>query len=336
MPAPTFGTKSFTKVIVKSESTYGTPESFTGTTGQIIMVDGLGAIDLGIELNVGDDRTVGVRTQILANRPVITSRAPIVTWAETDADMAAFLIPFDSLATITGTGAGPYVWTWTPDQTAVDTFTGYSMLLTDGVQQYVATGCVPTEVTISGEGTGTLQYGVTWAAIDIATNADANTAVPTAPAIVPSRLFKLFTDTAFPDGAGDTEYDHVMSFTATIEPGLAMISALDGSLVAATAAYTGALNATMELTVASNAAAIDAGRWGIDEIGEQRFLRLAATTSAGYGMELRGSWIIESITPLGADQDGLVVNTVGLRAAYDQTSTKSVEVIISSPTAARP
>lgn len=336
MPSPTYGAKSFTKVIAKSESTYGTAASFAGTTGQIIMVDALGAIDLGIELNTGDDRSVGVRTQVLANRPVITSRAPVITWGETDADMASAFIPFDSLATITDSGSGPYVWTWSPSQTAVDTYKGYSLLLTDGVQQYVAKGCVPTEITLSGEGTGTLQIGTTWAAIDIATNADANTAVPTAPALVPSRLFKLYTDSAFPDGSGDTEYDHVMSFSATIEPGLTMISALDGSLVAATAAYTGVLNATMELTVASNSAAIANGAWGIDEVGEQRFLRLTALTSAGYGLELRGSWIIESITPLGADQDGLVVNTVSLRAAYDQTSGKSIEVVVTSPTSARP
>jgi len=336
MPSPTFGAKSFTKVIAKSESTYGTAATFTGAVGQIIMVDALGAIDLGIELNTGDDRTVGVRTQVLANRPVITSRAPVITWAETDADMRALPIALDSLATITATGAGPYVWTWSPSQTAVDTYKGYSLLLLDGVQQYVASGCVPTEITLSGDGSGTLQYGVTWAAIDIATNGNASTQTPAAPALVPSRLFKLYTDSAFPDGSGDTEYDHVMSFTATIEPGLTMISALDASLVAATAAYTGPLNATMELTVASNSAAIANGAWGIDEIGEQRYLRLTALTSAGYGLELRGSWIIETITPLGADQDGLVVNTVGLRLAYDQTSTKSIEIAVTSPLSARP
>ena len=255
---------------------------------------------------------------------------------ETDANTRALPIAFDALATITPTGAGPYVWTWSPTQADVDTYKGYSLLLTDGVQQYVAKGCVPTEITFSGDGDGTLQSGVTWAAIDIATNADANTAVPATPQLVPARLFLLYTDTAFPDGSGDTEYDHLMSFNVTIQPGLSMINALDGALVAATAAYLQPLNATMELTVASNAAAIANGAWGIDEIGEQRFLRLTATTSAGYGIEIRGSWIIESITPLGADQDGLVVNNVTLRLAYDQTSGKSIEVAVTSPLSARP
>ena len=116
--------------------------------------------------------------------------------------------------------------------------------------------------------------------------------------------------------------------------GVGMITALDASLTAATAALTGVLDATLTFTVASNSSATST--FPITTIGSQKFLRLVGTTSDNYGLWILGSWTIENIVPLSADTDGVVVNEVTCRLAYDTTSGKSLQVVIDSPLATAP
>jgi hypothetical protein len=113
-----------------------------------------------------------------------------------------------------------------------------------------------------------------------------------------------------------------------------MITALDGSLTAATAALTGSLDATLTLTVASNSAA--GTTFPITDIATQKYLRLFGTTSDNYGVWILGSWEIENIVPLSSDEDGLIVNEVTCRLAYDTTSGKSLEIVVDSPLSAAP
>ena len=149
---------------------------------------------------------------------------------------------------------------------------------------------------------------------------------------------QLTIDTNFPDkaGSGASAYHYLMSFNLSVTSGMTTISALEGTTSAATAAFTGALDATLTLTVASNSAAIADGAWGITEQAEQRYLRIHGTTSDNYGVWILGSWVIESVTPLSAEQDGMVVNEVSLRLAYDTTAGKSLEIICDSPLAVAP
>jgi hypothetical protein len=147
---------------------------------------------------------------------------------------------------------------------------------------------------------------------------------------------KLSTDTNFPDktGTGATDYSTIYNFNLSINTGVGMVTALDGSLTAATAALTGVLDATLTFTVASNAAA--GTTFPITDIATQKYLRLYGTTTDNYGVWILGSWEVENVVPLSADQDGVVVNEVTCRLAYDTTSGKSLEVIIDSPLATAP
>ena len=113
-----------------------------------------------------------------------------------------------------------------------------------------------------------------------------------------------------------------------------MVNALDASLTAATAGFLGALDATMTITVASNSNATTT--FPITSIGSQKFLRLIGTDSSSNGIWILGSWVVENVVPLSADQEGLVVNEVTLRLAYDTTSGKSLRIIVDSPLATAP
>jgi hypothetical protein len=147
---------------------------------------------------------------------------------------------------------------------------------------------------------------------------------------------KLSTDTNFPDkaGSGATAYASIYNFSLSITTGVGMVTALDGSLTAATAALTGVLDATLTFTVASNAAA--GTTFPITDIATQKYLRLFGTTTDNYGVWILGSWEIENIVVLSADNEGVVVNEVTCRLAYDTTSGKSLEVVIDSPLATAP
>jgi hypothetical protein len=242
---------------------------------------------------------------------------------------------FDAIGAST-TGAGPYTWTWSPTQGDVDTLVFYSFLVEDGVQKYLVRDAAPTEITMSADATGLLQAGATFAATTAATSSLAfPTAIPANPFLA-GRLMKLSTDTNFPDksGTGATAYASIYNFNLSIMTGVGMVTALDGSLTAATAALTGVLDATLTFTVASNSAA--GSTFPITDIATQKYLRLFGTTTDNYGVWILGSWEIENIVPLSSDNEGVVVNEVTCRLAYDTTSGKSLEVVIDSPLATAP
>ena len=331
----TFGAKALTRIATGSQSAFGTAAAIGTAVGEVLFSETIGSLDLGVTVDLGETISVGKRTAIQANQPTITAKAPIITIAEGPASMRTLPLIFDAIGAST-TGAGPYTWTWSPTQGDVDTLVFYSFLVTDGVQKYLVRDAAPTEITMSADATGLLQAGATFAATTAATSALAfPTAIPANPFLA-GRLMKLSTDTNFPDksGTGATDYASIYNFNLSITTGVGMVTALDGSLTAATAALTGVLDATLTFTVASNAAA--GTSFPITDIATQKYLRLYGTTTDNYGVWILGSWEIENIVVLSADNEGVVVNEVTCRLAYDTTSGKSLEIVIDSPLATAP
>jgi hypothetical protein len=332
---PTFGAKALTRIATASQAAFGTAAAIGTATGEILFNETVGSLDLGVTVDLGETVSVGKRTAIQASQPTITGKAPIITIAEGPASMRTLPLIFDAIGAST-TGAGPYTWTWSPTQGDVDTLVFYSFLVEDGVQKYLVRDAAPTEITMSADATGLLQAGATFAATTAATSVLAfPTAIPANPFLA-GRLMKLSTDTNFPDkaGTGATAYASIYNFNLTINTGVGMVTALDGSLTAATAALTGVLDATLTFTVASNSAA--GSTFPITDIATQKYLRLFGTTTDNYGVWILGSWEIENIVPLSSDNEGVVVNEVTCRLAYDVTSGKSLEVVIDSPLATAP
>ena len=331
----TYGAKALTRIATASQSAFGTAASMGTATGEILYSETIGSLDLGVTVDLGETISVGRRTAIQSTQPVITGRAPVLTIAEGPASLRTLPLIFDAIGAST-TGAGPYTWTWSPTQTDVDTLVFYSFLVTDGVQKFLVRDAAPTEITFSADANGLLQVGATFAATTVASSALAfPTALPANP-MMAGRLMKLSTDTNFPDksGTGATDFASIYNFNLSITTGVGMITALDGSLTAATAALTGVLDATLTFTVASNAAA--GTTFPITDIATQKYLRLYGTTTDNYGVWILGSWEVENVVPLSADQDGVVVNEVTCRLAFDVTSGKSLEIVVDSPLATAP
>ena len=332
----TFGAKALTRIATASQAAFGTAAAMGTATGEILFNETVGSIDLGVTVDLGETTSVGKRTAIQAGRPTITGKAPVLTIAEGPASMRTLPLVLDAIGASTSGTASPYTWTWSPTQGDVDTLVFYSFLVTDGVQKYLVRDAAPTEITFSADATGLLQMGATFAATTVESSVLAfATALPEQP-MMAGRLMKLSTDTNFPDkaGSGATDFASIYNFNLSVTTGVGMITALDGSLTAATAALTGVLDATLTFTVASNAAATTS--FPISDIATQKYLRLYGTTADNYGVWILGSWEIENVVPLSADQDGVVVNEVTCRLAYDVTSGKSLEIIVDSPLATAP
>jgi hypothetical protein len=333
----TLGAKALTRIVAASQSGFGTAASMTASVGENMFSEAIGSLDLGVTVDLGESTSVGVRTAIQAGRVVITGKNPVVSISESPSSLRTLPLIFDAIGAST-TGAGPYTWDWSPTQTDVDTPVFYSLLVGDGVQKYLVTDAIPTEITMSADASGIMQAGVTFAASTVASSALAYaTAIPSQPMLA-GRLLKLSTASTFPSKAAvsptATDYDDVLSFSLSITTGMAMVNALDASLTAATAGFLGSLDATMTITVASNSSATTT--FPITAIGTQKFLRLTGVDSNSYGVWILGSWVVENVVPLSADQDGLVVNEVTLRLAYDTTSGKSLRIIVDSPLSAAP
>ena len=335
---PTLGAKSFTKVVVKSESGYGTPATFNDANGQLLHTDIVGIVDPGVTVDLADDKSVGIRPRRVAASATITAKAPVVTFGEAPASLRTLPIIFDSLATITPSGAGPYTWAYAPSQTDVDTLKTYSLFVTDGVQSFVIDGCVPTEISLSADQSGLLQMGTTWAGRALTTSTDVSTAAFSTQFFIPGRLFGLKTHGSMitaKTGTGTAYSSYITNWNLPLMPGAAPLQVLNGSTTNVNAggvAYTGALDGTLELTIASNSAATSA--FPVGDIGTTKFVQVQGIDANGYGFTANICGVVENVTVIGSESDGLILNTVTLQLASNGTN--SILCWVDSPLSARP
>jgi hypothetical protein len=334
---PTLGAKSFTKVVVKSESGYGTPATFNDANGELLHTDIVGIVDPGVVVDLADDKSVGIRPRRVAASATITAKSPVVTFGEAPASLRTLPIVFDSLATITPTGSGPYTYAYAPSQTDVDTLKTYSLYVTDGVQKFVIDGCVPTEITLSADQSGLLQMGTTWAGRALTTSTDTSTAAFAQQYFVPGRLFGLKTHGSMitaKTGTGTAYSSYITNWSLTLMPGAAPLQVLNGStnVNAGGVAYTGALDGTLELTIASNSAATSA--FPVGDIGATKFVQVQGIDANGYGFTANVCGVVENVSVIGSESDGLILNTVTLQLASNGTN--SILCWVDSPLSARP
>jgi hypothetical protein len=335
--AVNLGTRNFTKVVAKSEAAFGTPATFNDAAGELLFLDVVGAVDQGKTLDLGDDKSAAIRAIRIANQATLTGIQPVVSFGAANISMRNLPLFFDGLSSITPSGAGPYQWAYTPSMTDLDTLKTYSLFVQDGYKSYIVDGCTPSEITISADASGLLQGGITYNARNIAETANVSTAAISTQPFLPGRLFGLSTKSTFmvKAGTGGTAYtNHLTSWSLTLTPGAAPLQAMSGSLNYGGVAYTSAMNGTLELTISSNSTA--ATIFPYDSIGTQKFIRLAGVDAAGYGLTILASCVVESVSVIGSDSDGLILNTATLQLAYDTTSTKTIEVYVDSPLSARP
>jgi hypothetical protein len=97
-------------------------------------------------------------------------------------------------------------------------------------------------------------------------------------------------------------------------------------------AYTGALDGTLELTIASNSAATSA--FPVGDIGTTKFVQVQGIDANGYGFTANICGVVESVSVIGSESDGMILNTVTLQLASNGAN--SILCWVDSPLSARP
>jgi hypothetical protein len=180
--------------------------------------------------------------------------------------------------------------------------------------------------------------GTTWAGRALTSTSDVSTAAFAQQYFIPGRLFGLKTHGSMitaKTGTGTAYSSFITNWNLTIMPGAAPLQVLNGSTTNVNAggvAYTGALDGTLELTIASNSNATSS--FPVGDIGTTKFVQVQGLDANGYGFTANICGVVENVTVIGSESDGLILNTVTLQLASNGTN--SILCWVDSPLSARP
>jgi hypothetical protein len=324
------GTTLFSKIVVQTEPTYGTGnDTNVAQYGRRMMVSPTGVINLGQTWDIGEDRTVGVRTPVITGRATLTETSP-------EFSLEAPAIPTDELPiylsaiqeiTPVDNEDGSWTWTWTPGMDGSATApASLHALVTDGNQGYHVTGILPSSITLSAESGGLTSFGFAGFAKDVAKTATAVSAgLPSVtPRSIAGRTWTAYTETSF--ATGDTAFDYLYDWSLELSSGLGPIFSQVGSTVnAGYNQFATAFGGTLSLTVGSNPAAISEF---YDKLGGTVWLRLAFADagSPAHSVNIYVAGIVRSVEPITGDVDGLTTYAIEVAVAYDPDADKAVEI----------
>lgn len=323
------GTLLFSKLVMKKETTYaGGADTDFASGGRRMTVTPSGAINLGLTYDTGEDRTVGLRTPVVASRVVETAENPEVTIdapAVTTDDLAVWLAMVEKTAGGTATGtAAPYTWS---RAIGMDSSTNapqsYAAIVADGNQSYYVKGILPTTVTIGAEASGLTTLSMSAFAKSVAKTSQATAeSLPTDARGLAGRLWSASYGTAFLSAgtAGGTAFTHLFDWSLEVNTGIAPINAQAGALTLADYnQFAGAFGGTLSLTVASNPAAVSQL---YDKLGSKTFWRLHWQDSQAtqHSADLLVCAVPTSVEVISGDNEGVVTYAVELALAYDETS----------------
>jgi hypothetical protein len=339
MPVANSGNILFSGLVGKAEGTAGTSPSFAAG-GRKFLVEPTGLITLGQTWDLGEERSLALRTPIVATTATLISKEPelSVSVPAVSIDELSVWLGMTTAASVAGTAA-PYTWTYDwATGTASNSPTSYSFISFDalggtaaGGNAYLMNYCLPTEVSITADRSGLTALSASLFAQDVAAStavAAAATAVPTSK-FLSGRLWNVATGTALNSGSF-TSYNYALDFGLTINTGITRQAYLAGTTVFSTHAESAAFGGELTLTVQSNAAANDA--W---VLGSQKFVRLSWTDGT-YSATIYTSIIVSDVQPISGNEDGLTTMAITGTLAYDPTSAKVIQVEIVNGIAALP
>ena len=339
MPIANSGNILFSGLVGKAEGTAGTSPSFAAG-GRKFLVEPTGLITLGQTWDLGEERSLALRTPIVAGASTLISKEPelSVSVPAVSIDELSVWLAMSDAPSIAGTAA-PYTWTYDwATGTASNSPTSYSFISFDalggtaaGGNAYLLNYCLPTSLTINADRSSLTSLSASMFAQDVAAStavAAAATAVPTSK-FLSGRLWQVALGTALNTGTF-TSYNYALDFGLTINTGITRQAYLSGTTVFSTHAESDRFGGELTLTVQSNKAANDA--W---VLGSQQFVRLSWTDGT-YSATIYASIIVSDVQPISGNEDGLTTMAITGTLAYDPTSAKVIQVVLVNGIAALP
>lgn len=257
MPAASAGNILFSKLVAFKEATAGTIPTLT-VGGRKLLVTPTGSITNGTTIELGTDRSLALRNPLLANTGTIVSVEPTISATVPAVSVGELPIWLSMTKGTAATGtASPYSWDYDYSMTTSNNPQSYTLVATDGVQQYAIPYCLAESMTISADRSGLTSLSANLFAQQV-TKSTATLAetTPSSP-FMAGRLWTAYqSGTAFPGTATGTAYNYLLDFTLDFNAGITKQAYLNGTATFSTHAESAPFTGTLTMTASSNAAAV--------------------------------------------------------------------------------
>jgi hypothetical protein len=257
MPAASAGNVLFSKLVAFKEATAGTVPTLT-SGGRKLLVTPTGTITNGTTIELGAERSLALRNPLLANTGTIVSVEPTISATVPAVSIGEFPIWLSMTRGTAASGtAAPYSWDFDYSMTAANNPQSYTLVATDGIQQYTVPYCLAESITIAADRSGLTSLSANLFAQAVNKNsATLAETVPTSP-FMAGRLWTAYqSGTAFPGTTGGTAYNYLLDFSLDFNAGITKQAYLNGTANFSTHAESAPFTGTLTLTASSNAAAV--------------------------------------------------------------------------------
>jgi hypothetical protein len=335
MPAASAGNVIFSKLVAFSEATPGTTPTLT-SGGRKLLVSPTGMLSTGTMIELGPERSVALRNPLIATTGTIVSVEPTLSASVPAISIGELPIWLSMTKTVTPSGtAAPYAWDYSYSMTAANDPKSYSLVATDGQQQYVVDYCLAESITIAADRSGLTNLSANLFGQTIekssATLADGT---PTSP-FMAGRLWNAYqSGTAFPGTASGTALTYLLDFSLEFNAGITKQAYLAGTTSFSTHSESNPFTGTLTMTVSSTANAVST--W-YDAYQAATPVGVRLSWSAGnYSVHILAFVVPTEVQPMAGAEDGLTTMAVTGTLVYDATSAKSLQIIVNSDLAALP
>jgi hypothetical protein len=335
MPAASAGNVIFSKLVAFSEATPGTTPTLT-SGGRKLLVSPTGMLSTGTMIELGPERSVALRNPLIATTGTIVSVEPTLSASVPAISIGELPIWLSMTKTVTPSGtAAPYEWDYSYSMTAANDPKSYSLVATDGQQQYVVDYCLAESITIAADRSGLTNLSANLFGQTIekssATLADGT---PTSP-FMAGRLWNAYqSGTAFPGTASGTALTYLLDFSLEFNAGITKQAYLAGTTSFSTHSESNPFTGTLTMTVSSTANAVST--W-YDAYQAATPVGVRLSWSAGnFSVHILAMVVPTEVQPMAGAEDGLTTMAVTGTLVYDATSAKSLQIIVNSDLAALP
>jgi hypothetical protein len=335
MPAASAGNVLFSKLVAFKEATPGTIPTLT-SGGRKLLVNPTGVITNGVTIELGDGRSVALRNPLISTTATITSIEPTLSATVPALSVGEIPIWLSMLGTATAVGtAAPYIRDYDWSMVSSNSPTSYTLVATDGVQQYAVNYCLAESLTLAADRSGMTSLSASLFASDVAKNsATLAEATPTSK-FMAGRLWTAFqSGTVFPGTASGTAYNYLLDFSLQWNAGITRQAYLNGTAVFSTHAESAPFTGTLTMTVSSTASAVSV--W-YDSLRAATPVGVRLAYSDGtYGVNVMTMIVPTDVQQMAGAEDGLTTMSVTGTLVYDPTSAKTLRIIATSDLAALP
>jgi len=335
MPAASAGNVLFSKLVAFKEATAGTIPTLT-SGGRKLLVNPTGVISSdGVTIDLGAERSVALRNPLIGSTGTITAIEPTLSATVPAVSVGELPLWLSMTRGTAATGTGPYLWDFDYSMTTANNPQSYTLVATDGIQQYAVDYCLAESITIAADRSGLTNLSANMFAQDVAKNsATLAEGTPTSP-FMAGRLWTAFQHgSTFPGTADGTAFNYLLDFSLEFNAGITRQSYLNGTTVFSTHSESNPFTGTLTMTASSTASAVTTW-YDAYRAATPKGVRLTWSNGT-YSTHIMCMIVPTEVQEMAGAEDGLTTMAVTGTLVYDTTSAKSLRIVVNSDLAALP